>query len=502
MSLLQVMTLESPFSLNQAIDFNPLTVEVNASVDDVITLLNQTKASCVLIVEQQKLLGIFTERDVVRMTAVRQQFAELRITDVMSKNFISVTKSQMTDVRVLLDLMRHHRIRHLPVLNELHQLIGIITHKTIRKVFKPADMLRLRFVSELMETHVIQASPDTSVLDIALLMAKNIVSCVVITQRNTEEKNYPVGVITEIDIVRLRAQGWDFSSTPAKEVMSRILKPVKNDDTLWLAHQKMEQANIRRLVVVDSEGKLCGIITQTSLLRALDPLEMHILINILQQTVDEQTMQLQQQNQALHREIEQCRLMKAVLTKNETEYRNIVEKLKTRNQQLQQLANYDGLTGLANRRYFDNYLQQQWERLSRQQAPISLIISDVDYFKNYNDTYGHQLGDECLKRIANIFKAAIKRSTDLVARYGGEEFIVFLPNTNLEAAIYLAQQIRLEVESLDILHINSDVSHRVTVSLGVAALIPQLNNSPQTLFAAADKMLYKAKSAGRNTVSA
>lgn len=495
------MTSESEFSLNQAINFEPLIVKADVLLEDVVTLLCQTKDSCVLVVKQQKLFGIYTERDVVRMTAKRETFAGLSVADVMSKNIISVTASEVTDIFVVLNLMRRHRIRHLPVLNELQQLVGIITPKTIRKVFKPVDMLRSRLVCELMETQVIQASPLISVLDIALLMAENKVSCVVISKKNTSSEIYPVGIITEIDIVRLRAQQSNFASIQAKEVMSAPLKPVRNNSTLWFAHQKMEQENIRRLVVIDGEGKLSGIITQSSLLQVLDPLEMQATIKILQQTVDEQTLQLQDKNKLLEKEINQCQIVKSILIKNETEYRNIAEKLKIANQQLQQIANCDGLTGLLNRRYFDNYFQQEWKRLSREQAALSLIMCDVDYFKNYNDTYGHLLGDECLRRIATVLQQTIKRPADLVARYGGEEFIILLPNTDLEGAIHLAEKINLQVKSLAIPHINSSISHCVTVSLGVASTIPQLNISPQTLIASADKMLYKAKSAGRNTIS-
>ncbi len=494
------MTLESEFSLSQAIDFQPLTVEANTSLKDVVILLNQTKASCVLILEQQSLVGILTERDVVQMTARLQDLTELLVADVMSTKLISVTPSQVTDIFMVLNLMRRHRIRHLPVLNELQQLLGIVTPKTIRKVFKPAYMLRYKLVCEFMETKVIQASPEKSVLDIALLMATNKISCVVISKVNTQGENYPVGIITEVDIVRLRAQGWDFSSTQAKEVMSTPLKPIKDKDSLWFAHQKMEQENIRRLVVIDNQEKLCGIITQSSLLRVLDPLEMQALIKILQQTVDEQTVKLQEQNKVLQKEIQQCRLMEAVLIDSETEYSKMAEKLRIANHKLRKLANSDGLTGLANRRYFDVYFQQEWKRLSREQASLSLIMCDVDYFKSYNDTYGHQLGDECLRQIATVLKKTIKRPADLAARYGGEEFVLLLPNTDLQGAIHLAKKIRSKIKSLNIPHINSEISNCVTISLGVAATIPQLNQLSQTLIATADKNLYKAKSVGRNCV--
>ena len=121
------MTSESEFPLDQAIDFEPFTVKADESLKNVVTLLSKTKASCVLIVEQQKLIGIYTERDVVRMAANRQKFDGLDVADVMSKNIVSVTASQISDIFVVLNLMRRHRIRHLPVLNEHQQLVCIIT---------------------------------------------------------------------------------------------------------------------------------------------------------------------------------------------------------------------------------------------------------------------------------------------------------------------------------------------------------------------------------------
>lgn len=495
------MTLESEFSFNEAIDFEPLTVNADASVKDVVALLSQRKSSCVLVLQQRKLIGIYTERDVVKMTAKCQSFGNLKITDVMSSKLISITASQFTDIFVVLNLMRHHRIRHLPILNELQELIGIITPKTIRKVFKPADMLRSRLVCEMMETQVVQASPQESLLSIALLMANNQVSCVVITEINTDALNYPIGIITEFDIVKLRSQGWDFDSTMAKEVMSKPLKPIRSQNTLWLAHQKMEQENIRRLVVVDADGKLSGIVTQSRLLQALDPLEMQSLINILQQTLNEKTVQLQNKNKALEEQIKQCRFMESVLSDSECKYRDMAQKLEVANHQLQKLANSDSLTALANRRYFDNYLQEEWKRLSTEKAYLSVIMCDVDCFKIYNDTYGHQLGDESLKKIARVLQECTKRPADLAARYGGEEFIILLPNTDLQKAIHIANKVSLGVKYLKIPHINSYVSNFVTVSLGLATTIPKFNQLPESLIAAADKKLYKAKSAGRNCIT-
>ncbi|MBE7384137.1 MAG: diguanylate cyclase [Leptolyngbya sp. SIO1E4] len=168
------------------------------------------------------------------------------------------------------------------------------------------------------------------------------------------------------------------------------------------------------------------------------------------------------------------------------------------NQQLQEQANVDGLTQIANRRRFDDCLQQEWRRLAREQQPLSLILCDVDYFKRYNDTYGHQAGDGCLKAVAQALGQAIRRPADVVARYGGEEFAIILPNTPLAGVCHVAEQARLKVEALQMPHSNSQVSDWVTLSLGVASYVPHCQDSPESLIKAADSALYQAKASGRN----
>ena len=167
-------------------------------------------------------------------------------------------------------------------------------------------------------------------------------------------------------------------------------------------------------------------------------------------------------------------------------------------QELQLLATIDSLTQIANRRCFDQYLNQEWTRLIREQAPISLLLCDIDYFKLYNDTYGHQAGDRCLTIVAQTIKNGAKRPADLVARYGGGEFAVILPNTNLFGAVKIAEGLRLEILNLQIPHAGSDVSQVVTISIGAASQIPVREHSPATLIDKANRALYQAKTEGRN----
>jgi diguanylate cyclase (GGDEF)-like protein len=174
--------------------------------------------------------------------------------------------------------------------------------------------------------------------------------------------------------------------------------------------------------------------------------------------------------------------------------------LEKANRELRRLANLDGLTRLANRRRFDEYLTQEWRRLAREQMPLSLILCDIDYFKRYNDTYGHQAGDECLQKIADVLKQVAERPADLAARYGGEEFTIILPNTDADGALHIAHKMQRMVRKLDIAHTESTISQYVTLSIGISWTIPQHASSPNDLVALADKALYEAKDQGRNRV--
>jgi diguanylate cyclase (GGDEF)-like protein len=176
----------------------------------------------------------------------------------------------------------------------------------------------------------------------------------------------------------------------------------------------------------------------------------------------------------------------------------LYQQLQKANQELQRLASLDGLTQVANRRCFDERLQVEWQRLARQQAPLSLILCDVDFFKLYNDTQGHLAGDEALIHVAKAISQAVKRSADLVARYGGEEFAVILPNTNVAGAIAVAKTIQNNISTSQLPHPYSPVSEFITLSLGVATVNPDHQSSPATLIATADRALYQAKAQGRN----
>ncbi|MDY6938794.1 MAG: diguanylate cyclase [Cyanobacteriota bacterium] len=180
------------------------------------------------------------------------------------------------------------------------------------------------------------------------------------------------------------------------------------------------------------------------------------------------------------------------------EVHRLCRELALANHELKDLAHSDGLTGLANRRRFDEYLEMQWRRMICTCQPLSLILADVDCFKRYNDIYGHQAGDECLKKVSQTIRTVVKRSPDLVARYGGEEVAIVLPNTDGESAFCIAQSVCKAISNLRLPHLGSTVSPYVTMSLGVASCIPKPDEDATKLVAKADIALYQAKDAGRD----
>ena len=181
----------------------------------------------------------------------------------------------------------------------------------------------------------------------------------------------------------------------------------------------------------------------------------------------------------------------------------LTRKLDEANRELTRLSTADGLTGIANRRRFDETLLKEWRRCAREERPLSLLLIDVDFFKPFNDNYGHQVGDECLKAVARTLAQTLHRPSDLAARYGGEEFGVILPGTDEQGALAVAESLREAVQQLGITHRFSEVAQVVTISIGLACMTPQRGNESGfiRLLKEADEALYQAKTGGRNRIT-
>lgn len=264
----------------------------------------------------------------------------------------------------------------------------------------------------------------------------------------------------------------------------------------------------------DTEGRVKGGIETVEDITERKRAEAELVVhkNRLEDLVAERTRELSTINTALQREVAERKVAEAALSRAHDELELQVAQrthdLVRLNETLTRLSLQDGLTGISNRRYFDEFLEREWQRGRRAGSALAIIMADVDCFKAYNDSYGHQAGDACLKAVAGVLEATMKRAVDLVARYGGEEFVIVLPGTDLTAAMRLAESARAGVEALHIEHRTSAVAPSessvflpcVTISLGVACAIPREEMQAAQLVAAADAGLYEAKRRGRNRV--
>ncbi|MDP3212059.1 sensor domain-containing diguanylate cyclase [Methylotenera sp.] len=184
-----------------------------------------------------------------------------------------------------------------------------------------------------------------------------------------------------------------------------------------------------------------------------------------------------------------------------TERKDTEQKLIELQKQLEELSFKDGLTGVFNRRMFDSVMEVEWANAKRNRQPLSLIMLDIDYFKQYNDYYGHIQGDECLRRVANVLACVATRSRDFFARYGGEEFILVLPETDEAAAFKIAERCRNMIFKAQIPHEKSLVSQLLTISIGISTITPTRNDEAIKFIATVDKQLYVAKEKGRNSIA-
>ncbi|MCC3583094.1 EAL domain-containing protein [Microcoleus sp. PH2017_30_WIL_O_A] len=357
-------------TLDQVIDRYPLTVAPDTPLAEVITLMGQRRGSCslnadipptdiypqlteipnpltssalrdargicVFVVEQSleksdsqsaqnsQLQGIFTERDLVDLIASGKNLKNVTIAEVMQQPAATLTKGEDRDIFSALILLGQQRIHHLPILDSDGQLLGVITPESIRQgMVEPANILKMRLVKEVMTAQVIQAPVTSSVISLAELMAQHRVSCVVITAPTELSMNLsfpiPLGIVTERDIVEFQALDIDLSQTIAETVMSSPLFSLKPEDSLWVAHQEMQQRLVRRLVVTAEGGELLGIVTQSTLLSVLDPMEMSGAIDVLHASVQEQTSELQKAIASLS--LTNSRLEQEIVTRKQAEVR-------------------------------------------------------------------------------------------------------------------------------------------------------------------------------------
>ena len=303
------------------------------------------------------------------------------------------------------------------------------------------DNVKMTFggiVKEYMTSPILSVDNDATLKEVADFMNSHKTSVVLVRNKN---HGY-IGVVTDADFThKVAVKEYSVNTTTIESIMSAPIKAVDGSIFMADANGIMCQSGIRHLAVTEN-GEFIGLLSAMNFFEYYKDVEEH----------------------------------------------------------LSNLAIHDGLTGIYNRRYFDETLAREWKRTMREKAPLSLIMLDIDYFKKYNDTYGHQAGDECLRQVATTISGALRRPADMAARYGGEEFVVVLPNLKLEDSAKFGETIRAKIEALKMEHKQSDANPFITVSLGIASVVPSSISSYEELVGAADKALYSAKNKGRNRV--
>ena len=419
------------------------------------------------MLDEEQVRGILTERDIVRLISSQRDLHQLKLSEAMTRNTILIRDSEIGDIFRVSKLFKELGVRHIPVVDRTDKLMGILTPQSLSNSMTSEHLLRNVQTKDALITKVVSGRADESILQIAQRMNDLAVSCIAIVDSVTR---HPQGIVTERDISKFHSLGVDVATTQVGTVMSQPLLTVQPEDSLWSALETMRNRQIRRLVVVLPTGEIAGLVTQTDILKLLNPPEMHRILEGMQATINRQAEQLRMLSQTL------------LLV----------------NGDLKRQASLDGLTQLADRRCFDDYLEKVWEWLGSKQAELTLLLCDVDLFKVYNDLYGRVEGDACLQSIAKALMQFVRSSTDMVARYGGEEFAIILPKCGSEGAERAAQTIRYHLQQLGILHAGSNVSDLITISIGVATVALPSRTSPTDLVKLANDMLYEAKRQGRD----
>jgi PAS domain S-box-containing protein len=317
-------------SLASIVDRHPLIVAPELSLVEVISLMSQAKGhicrlpnsdpiasssvisaaleisaaarhSAVLVLVDNRLVGIFTERDLVKLTASQTELHSVTVGAVMTADPQTLILSDDCTVMTALGIFQQHQIRHLPILDDRQQIVGIVTPEHIRQILQPINLLKFRSVAEGMTAAVIYATPTTTILEIAQVMIDRNIGSIVIVDGLEQLK--PVGIVTERDIVQFQAFELDLDQLLAVEVMSCPLFGLQPTDSLWAAQQIMQAKNIRRLVITNDRGELEGILTQSNLLQLLDPLEMLYMVDSLQSQLIDRATELAQTNRELQAEV-------------------------------------------------------------------------------------------------------------------------------------------------------------------------------------------------------
>jgi diguanylate cyclase (GGDEF)-like protein/PAS domain S-box-containing protein len=556
--------------IHSIISRDVVTLEPKESLRTAVERMNFYKVGCVVVVEDKRPAGILTERDIVRLISNNIDINITTLMSVMNSPVIAV--SEEAELPEVANLMVINDLRRLVVVDEGRNIIGIITQTDIIKNLNVDSFVSLRKMEQIMKRKIVSMRKEDSLLRAVELMAQNRISCVPVV-----EDNRPVGIITERDITRAIAENSALNNN-IKAIMTSPVLTVSKDVNLYDATRLMEENKFRRLVVVDPEGYMIGIATQSDIIRNIREDYMELLKNMLKEKsrelveseikyrtlverslegiiiiqeglikfvnptllkilnydrremigIDilrflfpddrellseslnkfgdsqqvESTLELRMMHkngEVIHMEILSTQIQYEGTPAILATLRNITERKKAESE-LKRLVITDDLTGLFNQRYFYIQLVKEIERAKRHNRPVSMLLIDIDMFKDFNDTYGHWEGDYVLKKIGEILTKNV-REIDMAFRYGGEEFAVLLPDTIHADAVVAAERIRKAVAQTVFYPFTLDGHPDIvskTVSTGVTEF--RHEDNMKSFLKRVDNALYQAKKSGRNMV--
>ncbi|MEY3868854.1 MAG: hypothetical protein RLZZ338_2745 [Cyanobacteriota bacterium] len=448
MTLTEALVLISQARVNTC-ELSLITQDSLPSAINPYYQISEESAGCVFVMEAEEILGIVTERDIVKLAAQGKTLMALTVGEVMTSPVLTLKLEDFTEIFAALNLLRQYKIRHLPIVNELNHPIGIVTPQSIRQTIELVDLLKFRQVSEVMNTQVIHAPGSVTVIKIAQLMTLYRVSCIVIVEENSPLN--PVGIITEKDIVQLQALHVNMKATDATTVMSYPLFSLPPEKSLWEAHQQMQKQRIQRLVVTNNKGELVGIVTQTSLLQVLSPLEMYQSIEMLQSKIQ----QLQRDKLALlinqnnHLEEKVKKRTAELRTKAEREelFSAIASRIRTSLQREEALN-----TIVREVRAFlkaDRVLVYQLETANEEGNIIAESVGE-----GWKKALGSQIQDICLKKyqiIPNFYECK-KATSDIYNAGLSQCHIELLEQFQVKANLVVPIMVKEEVWGLLIAH--------------------------------------------------
>lgn len=295
--------------------------------------LPNSLTTCTIVQENGYLLGLITDRDIVKLAAQNINLENFTVADVMTKKVITCTESEITNLIQLISILQHHKIRHLPIVDEEGRILTLITPNNVREVLQPIDLLNHRYVSDIMNKNVSHCESTTNVLVVTKQMAEKNISCIVVVEKNSAQEYIPIGIVTERDIVKYEALRLNLSELLVSQVMTTPLICCYPDDSLWQVHNTMQENKIRRLVVVDKEKKLVGIVTQNTIIKAIDPSQLRSLCVALEKQVrilkEEKEELLETLNQKLQKQLEKQKNILYIKEKREQLLANISLKIRS-----------------------------------------------------------------------------------------------------------------------------------------------------------------------------